>query len=612
MKKMNTGFSRATTVIITLCLIITIFGMHTIDIYAVGKITEAEVNSQLEIETNAQVAAVDAAKKEGVFVDSTTITTRIHGADETAIRSEIDRIKEHYAKQMADINTALASQEAYNEAFEKKQKEEFEKLISGEWAKEELAAFIGEGEKYTDAVIINKQLNEMALNPGTLVADASGKITQLRKGDMFTYENVLIDPKTDAIVDFRFTVEKIVDSSTKEEVYSTSYNNASVIKTNEISFRYGNHDLKLKIEFIRHDTKEPIFINPIIVVVDVDANQSVVINSPKVQRYLIGSNLTQSDGVIHSHDEDYSSSYKPHWALFNLIPEDGNGISEFTYTFYDDGGSNMTGVEQGLGSNALKYTTATREHAQLNIIYKNIELYYLAEYIVLPDENYGVPDDADIVADNTEYENGAVVSVQSALTTSWTTNDGTITGVPGTWSFSGWYDNSRLEGSEIASYKLNDDDARLYGKWTFNVTEEETEVETEEETEVETENDIEGNIEGDTEGGTDESKPDDKVYGIVIVKYVDEDGTVLAPSETYTGLSGEAYRTEGKIIAGAELFLVPHNAEGIFSDMEQEVIYIYKLKAVNTGDFADVNIYMELFCVSLSSIVLLVRKRRTI
>ena len=463
--KSKMKFFKAIIATLVLCFTVTSVSMR---ISAASGVTEAEVNSELAVATDAQKAAVAAAEKEGVKVDSITNTvTRVHGANGAAVRDEMEQIKQYYAEQLVSIQTAKTVQESYNETFKNKQDEEFKKLISGEWTGDELADFIGDGSNYLDAVIINKQLNEMKLNHGTLDVDGSGKITKLRTGDTFTYEKVLVDPKTDNIVDFRFTILSIVDSDTKAEVFETSHNDVHVVKENEMSFRYGNYDLTLKIQFINHDTKELIFINPIVAVVDIDAGQSMKINSPTVKSCLRGSNLYENNGIIHSGPEDYSPSNKSNWALFNLIDDNDLGISEFTYTFYDDGGSNKAGVEQGLGSNALRFDSGMREYAHLDVIYRDMKLYYLAEYTVLPDAKYGMPGDAGVATDAVEYVNGAVVLTKATLTTTWQSADGTAATQKGTWVFSGWYNNSRLEGNTVLSEKIVDDDVRFYGKWTF-------------------------------------------------------------------------------------------------------------------------------------------------
>ena len=465
MKKSKIKFFGVVIVALVLCLTVTPVIMR---ISAAGGMTEAELNSKLAAETSAQKAALAAAVAEGVKVDGTTnATTKIHGTNAAAVSEELERIKEFYAQQLIDIQAAKALQESYNETFKNKQEEEFKKLISSEWTSDDLAGFIGDSSNYLDAVIINKQLDEMILDPGTLEADATGKMTKLKTGDTFTYEKVLVDPKTGSKVDFKFTVVKILDSITKVEVLETSYGGSQVVKENEMYFRYGNHDVTLKVQFIDHDTGELLFINPIVAIVDIDAGQSVRINSPAVKSCLWGSELEEEDGLISSDIVDYSPSHKPNWALFNLIADDGLGISEFTYTFYDDGGINKSGVEQGLGSNALKFDSGIREFAHLDITYRDMELYYLAEYTVLPDAKYGMPADAGAVADTAEYKNGAIVSLKDTLTTTWKSIDGTAAGQKGTWMFSGWYNNSKLEGNAVLSEKIVDDDVRFYGKWTF-------------------------------------------------------------------------------------------------------------------------------------------------
>lgn len=63
----------------------------------------------------------------------------------------------------------------------------------------------------------------------------------------------------------------------------------------------------------------------------------------------------------------------------------------------------------------------------------------------------------------------------------------------------------------------------------------------------------------------------------VTVKYVDENGEELVPSEILdSGKIGDAYHTTPKQILGCQLIGTPSNANGIFQSYSQEVIYRYR------------------------------------
>ena len=64
--------------------------------------------------------------------------------------------------------------------------------------------------------------------------------------------------------------------------------------------------------------------------------------------------------------------------------------------------------------------------------------------------------------------------------------------------------------------------------------------------------------------------------GIVIVRYVDQDGKELADSEQLVGRVDEKYLTVGKAISGYMLTELPVNQSGFFKSHPIEVVYIYK------------------------------------
>ncbi|MBC1826037.1 LPXTG cell wall anchor domain-containing protein [Listeria seeligeri] len=64
----------------------------------------------------------------------------------------------------------------------------------------------------------------------------------------------------------------------------------------------------------------------------------------------------------------------------------------------------------------------------------------------------------------------------------------------------------------------------------------------------------------------------------VTVKYVDEAGNELAPSDTLSGNVGDAYNSTAKGIEGWKLKTAPSNATGTFSDTAQTVTYVYEEK----------------------------------
>ena len=64
----------------------------------------------------------------------------------------------------------------------------------------------------------------------------------------------------------------------------------------------------------------------------------------------------------------------------------------------------------------------------------------------------------------TGIEYKATQTLEDGLTTTDTVNKD---GVPGTWVFSGWYDNENCEGDPITDIKNITEDQDVYGKWEF-------------------------------------------------------------------------------------------------------------------------------------------------
>ncbi|MFS0937007.1 MucBP domain-containing protein [Enterococcus casseliflavus] len=62
----------------------------------------------------------------------------------------------------------------------------------------------------------------------------------------------------------------------------------------------------------------------------------------------------------------------------------------------------------------------------------------------------------------------------------------------------------------------------------------------------------------------------------VTVKYLDENGQTLAPNVTLSGYVGDPFTTEEKDISGYTLKEIQGDRIGIFSDVAQEVVYVYE------------------------------------
>lgn len=70
----------------------------------------------------------------------------------------------------------------------------------------------------------------------------------------------------------------------------------------------------------------------------------------------------------------------------------------------------------------------------------------------------------------------------------------------------------------------------------------------------------------------------------LVVRYVDEAGRELAPSDVSDGTVGDVYDTTARVIPDYELVAVPANAAGTLGEGTTEVVYVYRPVPVQTGD----------------------------
>jgi uncharacterized repeat protein (TIGR02543 family) len=87
---------------------------------------------------------------------------------------------------------------------------------------------------------------------------------------------------------------------------------------------------------------------------------------------------------------------------------------------------------------------------------------YTVTYAVTGDAKYGVPEDSKTPSTVTGIPYGGNAEVAAVPTTAWKTSNGTKTGVPGTWTFSGW--GPAAAGQTIGNITANMTET---GSWTF-------------------------------------------------------------------------------------------------------------------------------------------------
>jgi hypothetical protein len=79
----------------------------------------------------------------------------------------------------------------------------------------------------------------------------------------------------------------------------------------------------------------------------------------------------------------------------------------------------------------------------------------------------------------------------------------------------------------------------------------------------------------------------------VLVNYIDENDVKIHESTQVTGLVGDQFQTEPKIISGFSLKEVPENTSGMFKEEEQVVNYVYTKDKMNPVDPLDPEVEID-------------------
>ncbi|HQB32210.1 MAG TPA: SHIRT domain-containing protein [Erysipelotrichaceae bacterium] len=169
-----------------------------------------------------------------------------------------------------------------------------------------------------------------------------------------------------------------------------------------------------------------------------------------------------------------------------LVPADVTGIaynydqpvaadlttSWNTSTGVDDGGIPGEWVFTGWSSDTTYADDLTDKNIrQDETVYGKWEFTaytYTLTYDVAGDANYGIPAGGEAPAAETDIPYNLLVTLATDPETGWTTSDGTATGIPGTWNFTGWSTDTTYSDNLLS--KLIQQDETVYGKWEFTAT----------------------------------------------------------------------------------------------------------------------------------------------
>lgn len=377
------------------------------------------------------------------------------GAAETAIA-------EHNQAEIACLDDAIALQEQHNADYTAVLKASFQNMLGAEWSFEDLEKFILTDAELqaTEAVKVRKMVEKLSgasvitASDQTQLVDAKCHFANpgfLTINDQLYYENVFQDNRSKSWVDLRLTLCGIglVHSSDPEKIPLHD------IRKNEPWYLYSTDDVTFQVDFLNHETKEPISVLPIIALVDIDEGQAVQLNAPQLNGVLFGSKISPkegSDGVYISKREGDPTEgrNKAFWTMFST--EETNS---FTYTFYAQRQDN-NGVIQGIGGDSVNYdkpdTQVTTESVEVTLYRQPIT--HKVRYLYVGD----TPESAVLPQDDTAYGWNQELMVAE--------NPSSIRDERGIWTFRGWYEDEELT-RPLAAHPVQKDEI-LYGAWHLN------------------------------------------------------------------------------------------------------------------------------------------------
>ena len=384
---------RLLSFMLSLLMIVTLL-CDTIPAYAQEGEPQTNNGASVEIANRAALEdAIQRAREAGVqLTENPAVSRSVMPGELDAAKEEIEQ---DYQQQIAAIEQAIALQAQYDEAFRQAKIASFEQLIGSEWSIDELEAIL-QGDVTEVAVITAQDPSKMTLNfyrknrQGTYteLTRIPGRGYMLIKDDVMHYGNVMQNPTDGRWVDFRITVEKMTDSAfydengqlvedVSEEQFLNGNHNPnygqevdrvilrSYLNKQKLEIHYGDVDLTLKVDFLDHESQQPVKMIPLLVFCDIDSYQSIKEGGQAVGSITGSDLITLDNGAFRSNSYgDDTTNHRKHYAIYSL-PK----TSSFTYTFYDGA---MKGIVQGIGGEHLPLPDPMREWATASYTFTNL------------------------------------------------------------------------------------------------------------------------------------------------------------------------------------------------------------------------------------------------
>lgn len=322
-------------------------------------------------------STVDTAKSTGVTVTqepSKTVTTT---PDQLA--NTVASVKSDYTQQEQALQTATTKQQTNNATYATA-KQNYDndvvdiKSTNTQWTDAELVKLLaGEGDKtdvtgttdVTNAERVSasdqaKAAAEVSLQPGYTVTNADGSAIKQQPlttdtQPSWTYHNAFVDPKTGDMVNVVETITGFTPSKGSTQSYYLPV-------TNYIGFQPFNvSDVTAKLDYVDARTGDPVTIDAVVGMSDLDGNQGITINND-YKTLLRGGAIADVDGVYRDHLGSTFEDTNPQGQVWVLQ----KGVTETDYTFYvglnPDGTVNNANPLQYIGgaSFSVKVPTAPK------------------------------------------------------------------------------------------------------------------------------------------------------------------------------------------------------------------------------------------------------------
>ena len=409
---------------------------------------------------------IEEATALGVKVNVTDQTNDpLYVREDTALTAAKTAIKNNNTTAMTALDGAITAQKNHNAEYQTKLKESFKDIQGTEWTFKDIQNFIlTDKEKQLSpdkqlALMVQRMSAASVVTPSpqsTLIETNLKNPGYLTESDTLRYAKVLQDGATGEWVDFKLTIKRIdlvhtpyiKGEAKKTELKPNKSHSAEGIDPKKPLIYYSCDDLTIQVDFLKHTTKEPISIIPILVFVDVDVTQAVKLESPASHNALKGKKLgydATNDKFFDAKGDDDGNpdgDDRDNWVMYSTGATTG-----FTYTFYTQT-KNFTGVIQGIGGDSVKYTPPAKPKSEtVNVTLIKQPIYHQVSYQFVG--NY--PKKAKLPTDATKYAVGQKLNVAA--------DPDKISG----WTFLGWFEDQTLK-TPIQAHPVNADEI-IYGAW---------------------------------------------------------------------------------------------------------------------------------------------------